>query len=34
MKKTISSVSMSRLNQMKRIINQNLDIESQSQYQL
>lgn len=33
MKKTISTVSVSRLNQMKRIINQNLMSDSQSQYE-
>ena len=32
MKKAISSVSVSRLNQMKKIINQNLHLESQNQY--
>lgn len=32
MKKAISSVSVSRLNQMKRIISQNLHLESQNQY--
>ena len=32
MKKVISSVSVSRLNQMKRIISQNLHLESQNQY--
>lgn len=32
MKKTISSVSVSRLNQMKKIINQNLHLQAQSQY--
>lgn len=32
MKKTISSVSVSRLNQMKKIINHNLHLQAQSQY--